>query len=222
MTTEHGDVGCPAEVLESIPWYPDGLGDAQRGALEAHAAECGDCRRELAFVQAEPVAELPPAPDAERVWARVLEKIAADAGDAARLPASLPAARRAPAVRRWLRAAARPLPLAASVALAVAVGTLGTLGGAWLAGPGIYRTASAPPEAGPGAGPALDVVFRSDASAGDIERALRAVGGSVVGGPSPIGRYRVALRSGSDAAGAADVLRSEAGGVASYAQPAPR
>jgi hypothetical protein len=214
------DAGCPAEVLEAIPWYPDGLTSIQRGAIEAHAAVCAECRRELAAVQGEPAGELAAAPEAERVWERVLERIAAD-DDGDQLPAAGPG--RAP--RRtagWQRAAARPLSLAASLALALGLGALGTAIGLGLAGGGdepVYRTATAPLPEVSAAGPTLDVVFRKDASAGEIERTLRGIGGSVVAGPSSLGVYRVALRPGVDAAGAAAALRAEAGGVASLAEP---
>lgn len=220
MTDERSEAACPADVLEAIPWYPDGLGEVQRGALEAHAAACAGCRRELAFVQGQPAEEPEAAPDAERVWARVLERVAAEGGEARLRPAPLPAARRA-ASRRWLGAAAGPLPLAASIALALAVGALGLAAGSLLRAPElpVYQTASAPRSEGAVAGPGLDVVFRKDASAGEIEAALRGIDGAVVGGPSPLGVFRVALRPGADAAVAAAALRAEADGVASFAEP---
>jgi hypothetical protein len=222
MTREALDSICPADVLEAIPWYPDGLGDAQRGAVEAHVAACEDCRRELWMIQGEPVDDLPEAPDAERVWASVLERMAAEGG-ATPLRAPLRAPGEAPlraGSRSWVRAASRPFPLAASIALAVAFGALGTVAGSQLGSdaPPTYRTATEPPAVS-AAGPALDVVFRKSASAEDIERALREVGGSVVAGPSGLGVYRVALRPGADARGAAGSLRGDEGGVASLAEP---
>ena len=215
MTDERSEATCPADVLEAIPWYPDGLGEAQRGALEAHAAHCAECRRELAFVQDEPAEEPAPAPDAERVWARVLERMTAEAG--AQRPRAVP--RRA-APRRWLGAAAAPLPLAASIVLALAVGALGVAVGSGLRGQSqpVYETASAPRE-GAAAGPELDLVFRKDASAGEIEAALRGIDGRIVSGPSPLGVFRVALHPDADAAAAAAALRAEVDGVASLAEP---
>jgi hypothetical protein len=218
MTREELDSICPAEVLEAIPWYPDGLGDAQRGQVEAHAASCDECRREILMIQGEPVDDLPAAPDAERVWAAVLERVAAEGADAP--VRATPAPRRATA-RSWVRAASRPFPLAASVALAVAFGALGTVAGSQLGAEGapVYVTATAPPAEVSGAGPALDVVFRKSASAEEIEQALRGVGGNVVAGPSGLGVYRIALRPGADARGAAGALRGDEGGVASLAEP---
>jgi hypothetical protein len=214
---------CPAEVLEAIPWYPDGLGEAQRGLVEAHVAACEDCRRELWMIQGEAVHDLPEAPDAERVWASVLERVAAEGG-ATPLRASLGTPAEAPlraGSRSWTRAASRPFPLAASVALAVAFGALGTAVGSRFGEEPVYRTVTAQPEVLE-AGPTLDVVFRKDASAEQIERALREVGGSVVAGPSGLGVYRIALRPGADARGAAGSLRGDEGGVASLAEPVPQ
>jgi anti-sigma factor RsiW len=220
MTNERSEADCPADVLEAIPWYPDGLGERQRGALEAHAAVCAECRRELAFVQGEPAEEPAAVPDPERVWARVLERVAAEGGEARLEAAPRPAPREA-APRRRLRAALGRLSLAASVALALGFGALGLAAGALLRGaePPSYFTASAPAE-GAAAGASLDVVFRSDVTAGEIEAALRAIGGSVVGGPTPRGVFQVALRPGADAAVAAAALGAEADGVASFVGPA--
>jgi hypothetical protein len=217
MTREALDSICPAEVLEAIPWYPDGLGEAQRGLVEAHVAACEDCRRELWMIHGEPVHDLPEAPDAERVWASVLERVAAEGG-ATPLRAPAPTPLRTGS-RSWVRAASRPFPLAASIALAVAFGALGTVAGSRLGGeePPVYRTVSVPEDSA--AVPTLDVVFRKSASAEEIERALREVGGSVVAGPSGLGVYRIALHPGADARGAAGSLRGDEGGVASLAEP---
>ena len=221
MTGDWNDPACPEEVLEAIPWYPDGLTPSQRGAVEAHAAGCTACRREIAFVQGEPADEIT-APEAERVWARVLERIAAEGDEAVATRAAVAPLRAPRRASGWLRAAARPLPLAASMALALAFGSLGALLSLRLSGVGdepVYQTASAPLPEVSAAGPALDVVFRKSASAGEIEQTLHGIGGSVVAGPSPLGVYRVALPPGVDAAGAAATLRAEAGGVAALAEP---
>jgi hypothetical protein len=214
MTRERIDSVCPDEVLEAIPWYPDGLHEMQRGLVEAHAAGCDACRREIQMIAGEPV-ELPDAPDGDRVWARVLERVSAEGAATPIRPSS--AARRA-GPRSFARAASRPLPLAASIALAVAFGLLGTVAGSRLGEEPIYVPATAPAEVSQ-AGPALDVVFRKSASVGEIETALRGVGGSVVSGPSGLGVYRIALRPGADARGAAGSLRGDEGGVASLAEP---
>jgi hypothetical protein len=221
MRDERSGATCPADVLEAIPWYPDGLGEAQRGALEAHAAGCAECRLELAFVQGEEGEPSEPMPDAERVWARVLERVAADAGAAQARPVPRPLPFEAPRRAERRRAlGAAPLRAAASIALALAVGALGLAVGSRLGAPEpVYETASAPAREGAAGGPQLDVVFRSHVTAEEIQAALRGIDGSVVAGPSSLGVYRVALGAGADAASAAVALRAEADGVASLAEP---
>jgi anti-sigma factor RsiW len=227
---------CPSEILEWIAWYPDGgLSDRQRGAVEAHAAVCAACRYELAVLAGHAEAPVAPA-DPERLFARVLALVEAD-GLAAPAGAGLLAA---PARAVAAPAAARTLPprrarqpwsvgawsggmtrVAATMALLFLVGGLGGwLGRDWVGPKGgpVYVPASATPVAA-GEGLALDVVFRSDATAERIQTALRGLGAELVAGPSPLGRYRVALPLGADASAAAALLRAEGTGVASFAEP---
>ncbi len=112
---------CPEAILASIPWYPEGLTAEECGAVEAHAADCRECRAELAFVRGdeEPAIELP---DAERVYARVLERISAH-GDEEPAP---------PRRRSVAREAARQASLAAGILVAVISGML-TTGAIWIA-----------------------------------------------------------------------------------------
>lgn len=72
---------CPEDVLGWIPWYADGgLTAREKGAVEAHAALCGDCRAEIDIVTGAPWAfdgiELP---DADRVFDEITARI--EAGD---------------------------------------------------------------------------------------------------------------------------------------------
>jgi hypothetical protein len=110
--------------------------------------------------------------------------------------------------------------LAAGAALALLAGGLGGwLGREWLGEQApVYALASEQTLAAEGA-VALDVVFRSDASAERIQTALRGLGAELVAGPSPLGRYRVELPPGADASAAAALLRAEGTGVASFAEP---
>jgi hypothetical protein len=226
MTQRANDL-CPHEILEWIAWYPDGgLSDAQRGAVEAHAAVCSACRDEIAVLAGRAEAPVAP-PDPERLFARVLSLVEAD-GLAAPAGAELLAApergvavrgQRAPARASGRAAVAGGARLAASLALVLLTGALG----GWLVGRGrvdalpVYVPASAPPAASERV--LLDVVFRGDASAERIQTALRGLGAEVVGGPSPLGRYRIALAPGTDASAAAAGLRAEGTGVASFAEP---
>ena len=241
MTSQAGS-SCPPEILEWIAWYPDGgLTDRQRGAVEGHAATCAACRDELAVLAGRAEAPVAPA-DPERLFAKVLARVEADelsGGSAARAllfgeeEEMVPAAGapgvpgvRAPAPRRARAWSGRGLPLAAGLALAVLAGGVGGwLGGAWLHDEPVYRVASEPERgaAAPAADAvALDVVFRSDATAEQIQVALRGLGAQLTAGPTPLGRYRVELPPGADADAAAESLRATENGVASFAEPVRR
>lgn len=78
---------CPEDVLAAIPWYAEGqLSPRQRGAVEAHAAVCRDCRDELDIVSGAPWAfdgiELP---EAARLFGEIQARIDADARAESRL-----------------------------------------------------------------------------------------------------------------------------------------
>jgi hypothetical protein len=64
---------CPADVLGWIPWYPDGLEEDQRGAVEAHAAACSACRDEISVLHGNTPTEA--TPDPERIYAQVLARM---------------------------------------------------------------------------------------------------------------------------------------------------
>lgn len=228
MNQYGNELNCPQEVLEWIPWYADdALAETQRGAVEAHAAQCEDCRVELAMLSGG-LAPSATTPDPEPVFARVLARIEAEGVEtkpvrvgAHRAPAI---ARHAPLLQRSNRSARRSLlQVAASAALLLGMGAAGWfLNGAITPHTdAIYRTASDPgaiPLTG-ASGIQLDVVFRSDAGIERINTALRALGAVVVSGPSQAGRYRVALPDRADASAAVAMLRAESSGVASFAEP---
>jgi hypothetical protein len=197
---------CPPDVLQWIAWYPDqGLNERQRGAVEAHAAACADCRDEIALVSGTSTPDAH-APDAASVLARLVERIEGS-GDVM-APASAPRERRAPA-RRWALAAGVAVLLAASAGLVVSA----------LRGESepVFRTAAS--RTTPlGDAPTLDVVFARDIPAARLTEALRAIHGEIVAGPTPLQRYRVRLPLGSDPSSAARRLRGE-NGVALFAEP---
>lgn len=225
---------CPVAILEWIAWYPDGgLSESQRGAVEAHAATCSTCRDEIAMLAGHGEAPAAPA-DPERLFARVLALVEADglAGSASTgllaapertraEPAALAPRRPAPARPRRSAWTVGSVRLAAGVVLVLLTGALG----GWLGrdllgladGPLYVPASLAPADAGDGV--SLEVVFRSDATAERIDTTLRGLGAEVVAGPSPLGRYRVALPATADARAAAALLRAEGTGVASFAEP---
>jgi Fervidolysin N-terminal prodomain/Putative zinc-finger len=200
---------CPEAILTSIPWYPDGLTPEECGAVEAHAADCRECRAELAFVRGdeEPAIELP---DPERVYARVLELISGDSDTAVR---GISAARRA------VGHAARQASLAAGILVAVCSGML-TTGAIWFVRVApTYETAAAGAPSVDAGGPRLEVVFREDASADQIRARLREVGATVISGPTQLGVYRLRLAPGADVSATIKRLRGEGRGVATFAEP---
>jgi Putative zinc-finger len=200
---------CPEAILASIPWYPDGLTREECGAVEAHAADCRECRAELAFVRGdeEPAIELP---DPERVYARVLELISGDSDAAMRGIA---------AARRAVGHAAKQASLAAGILVAVCTGML-TTGAIWFVRVApTYETAAAGAPSVDAAGPKLEVVFRDDASADLIRARLREVGATVVSGPTQLGVYRLRLAPGADVSAVISRLRGEGRGVATFAEP---
>lgn len=70
---------CPEDVLGWIPWYADGgLTAREKGAVEAHAALCGDCRAEIDIVAGAPWAfEGIELPDADRLFGEITARIEA-------------------------------------------------------------------------------------------------------------------------------------------------
>lgn len=215
--TRSARVDCPPEVLRSIPWYAEeALSEAGRARLESHAAECASCRLELDQVAGRAPADASELPDPDAMYARILGRIdALELGSGAR---SAPP-RRARLARVWIA----PLAAAASVLLALGAGLwLGARTGPGAIAPDpaqIYTLASQPGAAAAAALPALDVVFRTDATAERITAALRGIGAEIVAGPTRLGVYRVHLASSGDASAAAEMLRAEGSGVATFAEP---
>ena len=87
MTREARSVRCPESVLGWIPWYGEGTEDGesvltprQRGAVEAHAAECSDCRAELDMIAGAPFEIDVDLPDPDRMFEEITARI--DAGEA--------------------------------------------------------------------------------------------------------------------------------------------
>ncbi len=218
--------GCPEEILEWIAWYPDGgLTDAQRGAVEAHAAACPACREELELLRCEEVGPTQISPEAEALFARVLARVERERAGGREAPGTRPpepspvprAARPGRLGGLPRRAGTRAAALAASLLVGVLVGA----GSVTLLTPpeAVYRTAAAPPVAAPAPPSArtLEVVFADGATAAEIRQALRSLGAEVVGGPTELGRFRLRLPPGREPAEAAGALRES--GLAVFAEP---
>lgn len=219
MPKRSEELGCPPDVLAAIPWYPDDISRGEREAVDAHAAECLDCRRELEARLADPDEEAAwPTPDADEMLTRVLARI--ELGEADSLQEWARAPRRTRAVR-WLREREVHLPgLATPVSAARGLSAAASFG-ALIAAAGLFFGAS-PDSAEPPAivyeiPPRIDVVFREDLTAGAMAAALAGIDGEIVSGPTVRGRYRVALPEGSSADIAAQALADA--GVVVYAEP---
>ncbi len=208
---------CPEAILTAIPWYPDGLTPEEAGAVEAHAADCRDCRAELAFLRGdeEPTIEIP---DPEDVYARVLERIGAS-DEIEETPAEATNV-------HWLRSlsqhAAGPVSVAAGLMVAMVSGMM-TTGVIWAvrvapAYETSFLSTGYEGQIGGYGAPLLEIVFEEDATAGEIAEQLQAVDASIVSGPTPRGVYRVRLGLGANADAALEALRGAKGGVVAFAE----
>src|SRR5512139_3112698 len=169
--------GSPHEQTQLLlPWYVNGtLDSSDLAAVERHLAECEDCREELQAerILAIHVAQSPM--DVEQTWQEL----------GSRLDVPPRRSRRA-AARRFLR---RKVPVGWAVAAQLAAAAL--LGAIYLTNvpapvSQTYHTLGAAPSRTSGN---LVVVFRTDASEGDIRAALLRADARVVDGPTVSGAY---------------------------------
>jgi anti-sigma factor RsiW len=175
--------GSPHEQAQQLlPWYVNGTLEADEAAtVEAHLAECAECRADLAAEQvlSREVAALPL--DVEHAWSTLKDRIDA-AGPPRRLAEPVPFLRRKVAIG-W--ALGGPLAAAAAVAFAVAV-----VPSAPSPTGQTYRALGSAPTVAPGN--AL-VMFRPDARDGDLRAALTKAGARIVDGPTASGAYVVRI-----------------------------
>jgi anti-sigma factor RsiW len=200
-----------AAVQRLLPWYLTGrLETTEHDAVEAHLAQCAECRAELEterqwqLLQPGHGAQV----DVEDGWARMRARLG---GESASPPSpALPAAARRQ--RSWARPAWRvpahlpsrvwAAPALLSVALVVAIGF--TLRPAPALGE--YHALAAPVET---SGTAV-VRFRPDATEAQIRHGLKDSGARLVDGPTVSDAYVVRLPREHYAA-ALDKLRKEPG-----------
>jgi len=219
---------CPQDVLSLIPWYDDeALSFEERGRIEAHAAECGACRAEIRWTRGEDLAGAAEGAEPDRAWERVCARIARAriaSGDAPGASSEGSPRNAAPSARtpRGVRSAAawRRVVLAASLIAALAAGLVAgrQLGSADLPSFAAPLETAAEPKSCPAGVVCLEVIFRGDASAERITDAVRAIGGTLVAGPTRLGVYTVRLADDADGPAAAKVLRGEEEGVATFAE----
>jgi anti-sigma factor RsiW len=175
--------GSPHERAQQLlPWYVNGTLDPDEKAMvEAHLADCADCRADLESEQAlaRDVAALPI--DLEHAWSVLSDRIDA-AVPPRRLAEPVPFLRRKVAMG-W--ALGGPFAAAAAVAFAIAIVPEARSP----AGPA-YRALGSAPTAQPGN--AL-VMFRPDARDGDLRAALTTARARIVDGPTASGAYVVRI-----------------------------
>jgi anti-sigma factor RsiW len=163
-----------AEAL--LPWYATGqLDPADRALVDDHLSSCGACQRQLKLERhlVEEFAAL--TPEVDSGWARMRAKIQPPA----RRRASM-----ASALADFWNLLSRP----AVATLAMAQLAILVLGGAMLLSLNrpAYRALGGTDE--PTAANVI-VIFRADATEGDVRDALRASGASLVGGPTSADAY---------------------------------
>jgi anti-sigma factor RsiW len=194
-----------AAVQRLLPWYLTGrLETAEHEAVEAHLAQCPECRAELETERQWQL--LQPGHgaqgDVEDGWARMRARLGGEGA-----PSAAPAAprRRAWPSPPWRLAPSRAwaMPAALSVALVAAIGV--TLRPRPVV-VGDYHALASPAERG-----ATAVVrFRPDATEAQIRQGLKDSGARLVDGPTVSDAYVVRLPREQYAA-ALDKLRREPG-----------
>ena len=195
-------------VQRLLPWYLTGrLETAEHDAVEAHLAQCPECRAELEterqwqLLQPGHGAQV----DVEDGWARMRARLG---GDIAPRPVASPVAP-TPRRRGWLPPAWQRLPARAWVApgllsAALLVALVVTVRPAPVVGD--YHALAAPAETG-----ATAVVrFRPDATEAQIRHGLKDSGARLVDGPTVSDAYVVRLPREHYAA-ALEKLRKEPG-----------
>lgn len=176
-----------SNVVELLPWFVNStLSEQDRTLVEQHVSECLPCRRALRDEQA--LYELLSRSTAPTDRAAGLEKLL-----------------QATATARPRRALAAGFAAAASIVIALA--------GYWT-----YSVRDRPPDppdfatladTPPAAPQRIDVVFSETATDAEIRQFLTALGGTVVAGPSRIGRYTIDLPADADPAGVVDRIRND-------------
>jgi hypothetical protein len=169
------------QVQSLLPWYVnDTLDEDEGAAVEAHLAECAECRRDLLTEKALGSEVSLASMDVDQGWATMRDRIAGHA-PAAPLPANVVPLRRKSLFRR-------PIPMgwalgAQAAALALVVG--GMRLGQPAPDPVYHALGSAPlPAAGN-----MIVIFRPDATEQALRDALVGNHASLVGGPTDSNAY---------------------------------
>lgn len=175
-TTEH------RTVVELLPWYVNGtLQESERRSVERHLRECLPCRAALRDERRLATALQRDASDdlsVERNFERLIGRI--------QTPQSSP---------RATRAFGTLLGRVPSRVVAAAAVLVVVLGGAvmWLSArrdDAVYSTATT---TATDASRRIDIIFAAGVNGAEIRDVLESIHGTIVGGPTEIGRYTVRL-----------------------------
>lgn len=167
---------------ELLPWYATGqLDEFDREQVEAHLADCGECRHQLALERRLIQEFRAFSPQVESGWSRLRGKIAMPAPEPVRPRRSISEV----GAELWA-AFTRPVVVAFAAAQ-VAFVTVASGLMMWLSQPAYHALGAAPAPASAN----VIVMFRADATVHDIGNALHRAGGSVVGGPTAAGAYLI-------------------------------
>jgi anti-sigma-K factor RskA len=195
----HGSLHDRVEQL--LPWYVNATLSAEdRAMVDAHLAECAECRDELASERslATAVAGLPV--EMEQSWAAFEKRL-----DSAPVPARL---RPVPLWRRPVAAGWMAAPLAAAAAVVLAISLPGRTA--------VDHTYTALGSASTHQPGNVIVMFAPDTSERQLRATLGDVAGRLVDGPTPTGAYVLSVAPGTrDAA----VKRLRANARVTLAQP---
>jgi anti-sigma factor RsiW len=164
------------EAEELLPWYATGqLEEADRVRVEDHLTSCSECREQLTL-ERRMVQEFRSAdPEMDAGWTRLRSRIEAESAAPRHAPRETGRVWkmfRQPAVAALAAAQVGFLVLSAGILLSLSRPTYHALG-----------SAPAPSAAN------VIVIFRAEATEGDIRDALKASGASIVGGPTAADAY---------------------------------
>jgi anti-sigma factor RsiW len=181
------------EALELLPWFVNGtLAGAEHAAVEQHVRSCLPCRAALqeqlqlqTLIKQQPTVRL--SPDAG--FADLMRQV----DDSAH-------SRFGPGFRQWHRSLANAFVPWTRRAVTIAVLIAGLALTSWL-----LTSRYSNPEQGPyatssdstsGSAALIDIVFADGVTENEMRSLVREINGTIVAGPSDIGRYTIRLDAG--------------------------
>ncbi len=188
-------------VNSLLPWYANGtLADDECERVEDHVRACLTCHLELKkerglyeLVESSPAVNLAP----DEGFERLSRRLGDDARGGGRAPVERLARATEPLWVRWMTLASATRFSTAAFALLAVVGLLlwRTAPQPVVPGDAVYVTLTSASES---AGNELDIVFADYVSEVELRALVTEIDGSIVSGPTAVGRYRIRLRDGAD------------------------